>query len=227
MKKVLILPILLICFLFVFSSPTLAAYFSYSPSSGTISSGDTVQVKLDTQNADVESATAVLTFDQSKVEISDINAGSFFDSISIDESQAGEVVLTATLNLNNRSPVNGTGVIATITLNPLISSGSFNLGFACSSTSIDDSNIMNAAGDNLLASNEQCGVNVEGSYTTGSISSPTATPTNATTNDNSTSNTVSVRQPVQPNELPQTGPKDWLKWFVSGLTLIGVGLLIL
>jgi LPXTG-motif cell wall-anchored protein len=30
-----------------------------------------------------------------------------------------------------------------------------------------------------------------------------------------------------PDELPQTGPEDWLKWIVSGLALVGIGLLLL
>ncbi len=49
------------------------------------------------------------------------------------------------------------------------------------------------------------------------------------TTTEATSSTTSTKggQPVMPDELPQTGPEDWLRWIVSGLALVGIGLLLL
>lgn len=49
------------------------------------------------------------------------------------------------------------------------------------------------------------------------------------TTTEATSSTSSTKgdQPTMPDELPQTGPEDWLKWIVSGLALVGIGLLLL
>ncbi len=69
-------------------------------------------------------------------------------------------------------------------------------------------------------------VNAQETYTT---PTPTPTPISTTTSTSSTSvgeSTTSADQPVLPDELPQTGPEDWLKWIVSGIALIGIGLLL-
>ncbi len=217
MKKIFILPTLVIIFLFFAAANTYAAYFSYSPSSGSIADGDEVLVQIDTEETDVESATAVVTFDTNKVEITNVAAGAFFDNISVDDNQSGKLVLTATLNQGNQTAVNGSGTIATLTLSPVISDGSFELEFACSSEEIDDSNIKSTANNNLLSSDQQCGENIEGSYTVGSGSSD---------DDSDDSSPTATTQPALPDELPQSGPEDWLKWITSGLALIGIGLLL-
>lgn len=207
------------------ASAVSAAKFSYTPSSGTITGSTQIQITLDPEGVAVDSAVAVVTFDASKVEIESVAAGSFFDSIVTDTSRSGEVAVTGTFNIGNVGGKSTSGTMATLTIKPKISSGTITLSYRCSSADIDDSNIMNTSGTNLLATDAQCGSNIGGSYTVGSSSSgdsPTSAPTTAPT-----SSTTKGDQPVLPEELPQSGPKNWLKWITSGLALIGIGLLLL
>lgn len=201
-----------------------AALLKLNPSSGEVSEGSTVEVIVDTEGEAVDSAVAVVTFNTNRVEISNIAGGDFFDSVSIDTSQSGEVAITGTLSIGNIEGKTGSGVLATLSLSPKVSSGSVALGFRCSAADIDDSNIMSTGGSNLLTTDEQCSKNVEGSYTvggsTGGETAPTATPIQE-------ESTTKGEQPVLPEELPESGFQDLFKWFVSGLALLGVGLLLL
>ncbi len=212
---------------FTSASVVSAAKFSYTPSSGTLTGSTQIQITLDPEGVAVDSAVAVVTFDPNKVEIESVAAGSFFDSVVTDTSQSGEAAITGTFNIGNVGGKSTSGTMATLTIKPKISSGTITLSYRCSSADIDDSNIMNTSGTNLLATDAQCTANVGGSYTVGSSSDggttdPTTAPTTAPT-----SATTKGDQPVLPEELPQSGPKNWLKWITSGLALIGIGLLLL
>jgi len=227
-----------ITFIILFTSSATAvsaAKFSYSPSSGTISGSTQIRVILDPQSATIDSATAVVTFDSNRVEIESIAAGSFFDNISTDTSQSGEVAIIGYMNAGNIGK-SISDTMATITLKPKVTSGTIALGYSCSAADPDDSNIMNSDNVNLLATDEQCSGNVTGSYTVGSSTNPTpTTSSSSTSNDSSTTTTDSTTtdtttkgdQPVLPEQLPQSGPENWLKWIVSGLAFIGIGLLLL
>jgi len=210
------------------ASAVSAAKFSYTPSSGTLTGSTQIQITLDPEGIAVDSAVAVVTFDPNKVEIESVTAGSFFNSVVTDTSQSGEAAITGTFNIGNVGGKSTSGTMATLVIKPKISSGTITLSYRCSSTDIDDSNIMNTSGTNLLATDALCAANIGGSYTVGSSdggttdptsapSAPTTAPTSATKGD----------QPVLPEELPQSGPKNWLKWITSGLALIGIGLLLL
>ncbi len=223
MKKVFSLPILiLVAFSFFVFFPAAissahAASLKYSPSSGLVSDSFQVDVVVDTEGEAVESAVAVVEFDASKITITDFAAGGFFSDVSVDESVSGEIAITGTLTADlEEEGVTGSGVLATLTVQPLIDSGSFDLTFRCSGEEFDDSNIITIEGINLLATDEQCANNVEGTYDMEA----------ATTTDDTTEATKGD-QPVEPEELPQAGFRNWLKWITSGLALIGVGLLLL
>ena len=201
-----------------------AALLRLNPSSCEISDSTQIQVVVDAEGSSVDSAVAVVTFNTNQVEITNISDGAFFDSVATDTTTSGEVAITGTLNIGNIEGKTGSGVLATITVKPKITSGTVTLGFRCSAADVDDSNIMNTAGTNLLATDEQCAKNVGGSYTIGtsggdsSTTSPTSTPTPAETKGD---------QPALPEELPESGFRDLLKWITSGLALIGIGLLLL
>ncbi len=224
MKINLKLPIIIIFFsLFtlsahVFAQSASAARFFFGPSGGEVFDQLEVEVGIDTEGEAVESAVAIATYNPNHINIISISANDFFDNIDVDATTSGELVITGTLNLENTDGVTGSGKMATMILEPKITSGTFELDFRCNTTETDDSNIMNINGTNLLATDEQCAQNVSGSYTVESeTESPTAT-TEATTKGD---------QPVMPDELAVAGPMNWLKWLVSGLAMIGVGLLLL
>ncbi|HQM15743.1 MAG TPA: cohesin domain-containing protein [Candidatus Woesebacteria bacterium] len=230
------------CLLFLISgvavaSPASAAVLKLNPSSGNVTKDSQIQVIVDTENATAESAVAVITFDSTKVEITKVTAGNFFDSVATDTSKAGEVAITGTMNIGNIEGKTGSGTLATLTINPKITSGTFTLGFRCSAASIDDSNIMSTDNSNLLATDEQCARNVAGTYTVAATSNddpaPTATPTPSSSNNNNTQNPTNTPapskggQPSLPSELPQSGPEHWLQYLMSGLAVLGIGLLLL
>ncbi len=256
MKKYSILPIkfafvylLFIASLFIFSLPVSAALLKLSPSSGEISQSSEIDVIIDTEGEAVESSAAVISFDPTKVEITDLFDGGFFDDLTADTSQEGEIAITGTLNIGDIEGKSGGGTLATLVLSPKITSGNIALYFRCSGTEMDDSNILSVEGTDLLATDEQCARNVEGSYTVSSSSTTDTTNTSNTSNDTtdtstdttdtttetntstasqttSTDDTTKGGQPVMPEELPQSGPQDWLRWIVSGLAFIGIGLLL-
>ncbi len=233
MKQKILFITLLLAYFLVSPPKALAAYFSFSPSSGSVSDPQTIELEINTEGESVESAAAVVTFDSTQVLITEVNSGGFFDSLSVDDSQDGRITVTGTLNMANRSSVTGSGVLATLTLQPQITSGSFELAYECSSAVADDSNILDTSGTNLLATDQQCEQNIEGSYTVGSSDGDEDTDTGdddtTTTSDDSNDDGVQptpTSQPTEPDSLPQTGPEDWWKWVSSGLTLIGLGLLL-
>lgn len=226
MKIRLKLPILIISFLSFavvahgFVKPALAARLLFSPSTGTIAGTTEIEVRIDTEGAEVDSAVAIVTYNTDHVNIVGITADDFFDNISTDTTVAGELAITGTLGLDKTSGVTGSGKMATITISPKISSGNITLAFRCSSADHQDSNILpTGEGDNLLATDEQCARNIAGTYTVSSTITPIPTATQSTTTKGG--------QPVLPEELPQSGPLSWLKWLTSGLALIGIGLLLL
>jgi len=222
MKKIIKLPILL-AFLFVltfishcFATGALAARLLYEPSSVTLTGPTQIRVIVDTQGESVKSAVAVVTFDTSYIQITDVAPGDFFTTVTSETSTGGEVVITGTLELTQTEGVTGSGTLATLTVNPLLNTQNLVLGFLCSSEGMDDSNIMSTEDENLLATDEQCEQNIEGSYVI-EIEEEEATVSATTKGD----------QPVMPEELPQAGFRSWLKWITSGLALIGIGLLLL
>lgn len=236
MRIKLKLPILIICFLVSaiishsYAQTVSAARLLFSPSSGTMVGQTQIEIQVDTEGETVDSAVAVFTYNSSSVDIVSITDEDFFDNVSTDTSVAGEVAITGTMGLSNTAGVTGSGKLATIVISPKISTGTITLSFRCNSTDIDDSNIMSTTDTNLLATNEQCSRNIAGSYnvnldTAGTTTAPTNVPTNTPAATQAA--TTKGGQPALPDELPQSGPLNWLRWLTSGLALIGIGLLLL
>lgn len=239
MKKFFNLPLFLFIFLMLtaithrFAHSAFAARLRFDPSSATVSGETDIKIMVDAGTDEVESATAVVTFNTAHVKINSVTNGGAFDVLSEDRSISGEITLTGTLSSGNLEGVTGTVTMAVLKVEPLISSGTFTLGFRCNEDDIDDSNIMNMQNQNLIATNAQCAENVEGSYTVGQATtqttSPTATPTQqtTTTTQQTTTTTSTAGQPAEPDELPQAGFASLLKWITTGLALLGIGLLLL
>lgn len=222
MKKIFKLPIFLV-FLFIltfishsFATGALAARLLYEPGSGILTGPTQIRVIVDTQGESVKSAVAVVTFDTYYIQITDVASGDFFTTVTSETNTDGEVVISGSLDATQTEGVAGSGTLATLTVNPLLNTSNFVLGFLCSSGGVTDSNIISIEDENLLATDEQCEQNVEGSYSI-EMEEEEATVSATTKGD----------QPVMPEELPQAGFRSWLKWITSGLALIGIGLLLL
>lgn len=136
------------------------------PSSGSISTaGTNIEVKIDTGGQAAKSAKAVIKFDATKLEVSSITAGSFFDEVSHNiYNSTGQVVINANLSLGNSLETKtGTGVLATMNVKAKLSTGSANMTFDCTTGSSTDSGINNAVPTDIIV----CASNVNGSYTLG------------------------------------------------------------
>lgn len=211
---------------FVMANSAYAALLKLNPSSDSVDGSTQIQLVLDTQGEAIDSSVAVITYDPNRIEKPTVTAGSYFDSVVVDSSTSGEVAITATLNIGNIDGVTGSGTIATLTVTPKITSGEFALGYRCSAADIDDSNIMSVGGENLLATDVQCADNIGGNYTIAAASNDTEDDSSSDTTEDS-EETTKGDQPVLPDELPESGFKDLLKWITSGLALVGIGLLLL
>ncbi len=157
-----------------------AARFELSPTTGQIqTAGTTVTVKVNADGNQLKSASAVITFDATKVTVTSVD-GTYFPTVTTDTTKAGEVVISGTLPIGNTEGVTGIGTLATLTVKPVSgATGSPTLAFRCSDTSSTDSNLMNTSSTNLLATTAQCAANIGGTYTLAtstSTSTTTSTP---------------------------------------------------
>jgi hypothetical protein len=155
-----------------------AARFELTPLTGEIqTSGTSVVVRVNTDGAVLKSATAVLSYDHTKVSVTSVQ-GTFFPTVTIDTTTQGEVVISGTLPIGDTTGVTGTGTLATLTVQPLAgATGTVSMSFRCSESSSDDSNLISLEGTNLLSTTVQCANNSTGSYTLAAASSSDNTTT--------------------------------------------------
>ncbi len=229
MKKIIACTTFVLCF-FAAAQQIQAAYFYFSPDSGAYppEQSSEINLKLNSEGAQLESATSVLTYDSSKVNIS-VENGGYFPVMSVDTTVSGRLSISGEQSAGDETGATGDSEFVILTVDPQVESGTFELGFVCSGEDTEDSEIINLTGTNLLASDQDCSQNQAGSYTISSdADADTAASTPTPTPDTTTKGGIEdTSQPVEPDELPETGPEDWLKWITSGLVLIGIGLLIL
>jgi hypothetical protein len=233
---------------FAVPSQAIAANFSFSPSTGTLSaSGTQIKVDINSGGATLKSASVVFTYDPEKVTVT-AASGSYFPVVSQDTTTAGELVISGTLTIGDSVGVTGNGTIATLTVTPKVSSGTVNLNFRCSAAQTDDSNIINMADENLLSTDGQCGANVNGTYTIGGASAPAACNSTCLTNSDCSADLVCSNnfcrnatcpdatncscastgaQPTMPESLPVAGPEAWATWIFTGLAALGMGVILL
>lgn len=148
------------------SSAFAGARFELSPTTGQVTTtGMTVSVIVNADGNQLKSASAVIVYDATKITVTSVN-GSYFPEVSTDTTKTGEIVISGTLPIGNTTGVTGSGTLATLTLKAVSgATGTPTLTFRCSASSSDDSNIINLADTNLLATTEQCAANSSGSYT--------------------------------------------------------------
>ena len=171
-----------------YSKAQAAAHFELSPTTGVIqTAGTSVAVIVNADANQLKSASAVITYDAAKVTVTSVN-GTYFPTVTTDTTKSGEIVISGTLPIGNTVGVTGTGTLATLTLKPVSgATGSVSLGFRCSESSSDDSNLITMTSTNLLAATSQCSANSTGSYTLVTSSSTTTTTTSQCNQDCSAS----------------------------------------
>jgi len=185
MKKFTFPFIFLFVFLMGFIKPVFAInpHLELSPNSGIIDNitGLDIAVKIDTGGQEVKSAKAVINFDETKLEVISITAGSFFDEVSHNiYNSTGQVVINTNFSLGSSlESKTGTGILATMSVKSKITSGSANMTFDCVSENSTDSGINNTTPIDIII----CDSNVNGSYnldndltSSSPLSSPLPTP---------------------------------------------------
>lgn len=184
-------------------------HLELSPSSGTIpSTGTEIQVNIDTGGQAAKSAKAVIDYDSTKLEVTSIQAGTFFDEVSHNiYNDTGQVVINANLSIGSSLETKtGTGTLATMTVKAKATSGTATMTFDCTEGSSTDSGINDATPLDVIV----CTSNVNGSYSLGAAVSP------------SPGASPAVVQPSA-SALPSAG----IVTPTINLLLLGVGLIIL
>lgn len=176
MKKILSLIWLILVLQFFKVRTAWAAdpHFELSPASGIISNGTSIIVKIDTGGQAAKSAKAVINFDATKLEVSSIQAGNFFDDISHNiYNTTGQVVINANLSLGSMlESKTGSGTLATMMVNAKSISGTATMSFDCTQGNSTDSNINDPTPLDIII----CTSNLDGSYTLGATASSSALP---------------------------------------------------
>jgi len=190
-------------------------HLELSPSSGSIStSGTNINVDIDTGGLEAKSAKAVINFDATKLEVTSIQEGTFFDEVSYNiYNTTGQVIINANLSLGSALETKtGTGTLATMTVRAKTASGIANMTFDCTPGSSTDSGINDPTPTDII----DCASNINGSYSLeagigigGAASSASAT--------------------ASPSALPETGitgPTVGLLALALGLILISFPLFL-
>lgn len=173
--------ILTIMFSFLFFTLSIksarAAYFSVSPASSTVSSGQTftVDLNLNTESVSASGCDVVMTFNSSIIKVQNVSFGSspIFSSTntSTPDNVGGKLTINSSV-ISSAFAFSGSGKLATITFSAE-GAGTSLFSFSCTAGSRTDTNVWNTQAQDVA----NCGLNVGGSYTvTSSSSSPTATP---------------------------------------------------
>lgn len=167
----------LFVYLFIAVSDAAAAspHLEFSPSSGAISStGTSIGVVVDTDGQEAKSTKAVINFDSAKLEVSSIQAGTFFDEVSHNiYNSTGQVIINANLSLGSSlESKTGKGTIAAMTVKSKLSSGTAALTFDCTTGRSTDSGINDPTPLDIIV----CSANVNASYSLGGGGGTTVSP---------------------------------------------------
>ena len=210
MRKLSVLLFLLGLLFRIGPTPVQAASFSFQPATGTYTLNSTwsVLLRINTDSQPVTSADIRLTYEPTKMEVVSITNGLFFETFSQNVSPTGTIYITAVASPSGASKT-GSGTIANLNLKAK-SAGTSPLSFVCQSGTSSDSNIYNAAGQDLI----NCSLLTNAGYTlTGTGSAATPTPTRQATT----------------SALPVTGwslPTVFIFSLASLIILAGFGLLL-
>ena len=177
-----------------------AATLSLSPSGGSYLVNQTfdVSILLDTQGADTSGVDAIVLFDNSKLNLTDITHGTIYDQyIGENISNAGGRATISGLANSTASLFTGTGTFATLKFRT-IGTGTANVSFSYTQGNKNDTNVgvINQPGDSLT-SVQNASYTISGS---GTVANPTAA--QAATSTTTTTTSSSNNLPVSGSSLP-------------------------
>ncbi len=127
-------------------STALSASLSLSPSTGSYAVGDNfdVQIMLDTAGEDVSAVDAIINYDSSVLQVTDITPGTIFSTYP-EQSASSNTIEVSGLDGSTTSPFNGSnGVLATIGFR-VLDEGDTDLTFDFTAGSTLDSNVVEAS----------------------------------------------------------------------------------
>lgn len=185
----------------IFTSNVIAAepHLEFSPASGSLSdSGTEIDIVIDTGGEEVKSAKAVINFDSSKLEVSSVADGDFFENLT-NNIYNNQVIINANLEGVALESKTGRGTLAILTVKPLASSGEATLVFDCVQGDSTDSGINDPTPTDII----ECSSNINASYSlSGTSSSPSPSPSS------SPSPSPAVGGPSSPAPSPSTLPES-------------------
>jgi len=159
------------------------AVLKFSPSSGTITEGESLEVEVlvDTDGAEVGAVDVLASFDSSKLEVSASDSGSVFDIVSISgDLGSGDLDVSAFMASGDSSVSGSDQRVVVLTVTARDSSGTVPIVFGFTPGSTSDCNVIEkeSIGDILASVGD-------GSYTLAGAGSedPTSTPTATTAPD--------------------------------------------
>lgn len=194
-------------------------HLSLSPVSGIITSeGTAITVQVDTSGQAAKSAKAVINFTSTLLEVTSIQAGTFFDDVSHNiYNSSGQVVINANLSLESMlESKTGSGILATMTVAAKSASGSAAITFDCTTGSSTDSNINDPTPIDIIV----CADNVNGNYTLGGTATASAFPS-ATPQAVVSPDTGLGGDEYSPAPIPVTGTS----WPTVALLVVGLVLI--
>ncbi|KKR33166.1 MAG: hypothetical protein UT63_C0022G0009 [Candidatus Gottesmanbacteria bacterium GW2011_GWC2_39_8] len=191
---------------YILHSQVYAQTLSFDPSTKTVNAGDTltISVNVDTGSKNTTGADALVSFDNSILEYSDVTAGTFYATGYKSLISPGKLLLGMS-QTDVTSPKTGTGLLGSIIFRAK-SAGTASLSFVCS-TGKADSNIISSTDSSDVI---DCSKIVAASYTVGT----------GTDNSYISSSTPRPEATNPPSALPKTGT------FEVTLVLVGIGVVL-
>lgn len=117
MKKIIFLLGLALSFIFLSGQilPVEAASFQFDPNTGSISSGESLRIKLNINpgSDQLSAAQAYILYDPKYLKVESVEAGSYFPTVSHDTATEGKVFVAGMVDDPSNS-VSGEGTLATI-----------------------------------------------------------------------------------------------------------------
>ncbi len=188
----------------------------FEPASGEYSVGSEfdVAVKIDTGSQEAMAADALISFDSSRLSVSQVTSGSFFSGFDYNIENSNGKLTVYTFSEQALQTNSGVGNLATIKFEAL-SEGTASVSFLCQAGDDTDSAIWDQQGNDLV----DCAACGSGSYTIGGGTQPTNTTAPTTAPDQPTNTPAPTTAPdaptPTPSELPETGFE--IPLFIFGL----------
>jgi len=210
LPKLILLSILTIFTFAVFSCKASAAKFYLSPETGNFSSAFSADVMLDSETDSIEAVDVVLTYNTTKLDVTEIVSGEFEQYLKKSFNRAtGRVEISA---LNATSPAKTIAKVAKITFTPIVS-GVTKVDFVYSPGAVDDTNALERGIESLTSVSG-------GTYTLDLAGSSGVGTTESSVGVGTTTPLASVGTTVpEVPEVPQTGTMPAYFYFYIMLSI--------